>query len=193
MQSRIFNIHCCADINSGSFIIFNGHIFLMQKNLLFLTIIAIACNQSLKKPFDKVTIDTTQVNDNNKATEQLIHLKDTTFAEGDAVIFLRPDSARFDAYEKTGTEGIFEADSDFGFAISKVIDTISKHKNVKIIVSTSRYIYLKDCTSCPLTLDRDTIDYGAILSGKNKEIKLDTNIFGGEYYIDLIKTYFNKQ
>jgi hypothetical protein len=53
------------------------------------------------------------------------HLHDTTVIEGSFVLFLRPDSARFDHYTKGGDE-IYEADSDFAFGIAATMDTFSK-------------------------------------------------------------------
>ena len=107
-------------------------------------------------------------------------------------MFLRPDSARFDHYKKGGDE-IYEADRDFGFGIAATMDSISnniKYKNIRSAISASRFIVIKDCKSCPLTIDRDTINYGLILTAKNNEIKINTFIHSGDYLYD-IDEYFN--
>ena len=120
------------------------------------------------------------------------HLQDTTIIEGNFVLLLRPDSTRFDRYTKESDE-IYEADSDFGFGIAATMDSISnniKYKNIRSAISVSRYIVVKDCKSCPLTIDRDTIDYGLILTAKNNEIKISKVMHSGGYLHD-IDEYFN--
>ena len=120
------------------------------------------------------------------------HLQDTTIIDGNFVLFLRPDSTRFDRYTKEGAE-IYEADSDFGFGIAATMDSISnniKYKNIRSAISVGRFIVIKDCKSCPLTIDRDTINYGLILTAQNNEIKINTFIHSGDYLYD-IDEYFN--
>ncbi|MEK6616225.1 MAG: hypothetical protein AABZ32_08965 [Bacteroidota bacterium] len=41
-----------------------------------------------------------------------------------------------------------------------------------------------------MTIDRDTIDYGLILSSKGKEIKINTFLHSGDYLYD-VDEYFN--
>jgi hypothetical protein len=121
------------------------------------------------------------------------HLKDTTIISGNYVLFLRPDSLRFESYTKDSGSGIYEVDSDFGFGISVTIDSISeskRYKNIKTIVSEKRYIIIKDCKNSPLTIDRDTINYGLIMTAKGKEIKISTFVHSGDYLYD-VDEYFN--
>ena len=138
---------------------------------------------------------TSKSNDSHKTinrTIEITHLKDTTFIGGNFVLFLRPDSLRFNNYIKEGDE-IYEADSDFGFGISATIDSISKnniYKNIGTTVTENRYIVIKDCQSCPLTFDRDTIDYGLIMISKDKKMRLSTFIHSWDY-LQEIDEYFN--
>ncbi len=122
------------------------------------------------------------------------HLQDTTIVSGNFILFLRPDNARFDSYAKEPDGGIYEADSDFGFGLQATIDTISKnriYKSIKVIVSTDRYIIIKDCKAGPITIDRDTIDYGIILSSKDKEIMTGYNQIHSMDYTQEINDFFH--
>ena len=120
------------------------------------------------------------------------HLHDTTVIQSEFVLFLLPDSLRFESYAE-GEENIYEADSDFGFAISATMDSISKngkYKSIRTATSDKRYIVIKDCKGCPQTIDRDTINYGLILTSKGKEIRTTTNLHGGNYLYE-VDEYFN--
>lgn len=124
---------------------------------------------------------------------QETHLRDTIFIGGHFVLFLRPDSLRFESYAKDPDGGIYEADSDFGFAISATMDSMSRlkrYKDIKSNVSTERYIVIRDCKNCPRTIDRDEIDYGLILSSPGKDIKIDSFLHSGDY-LYLVDKYFN--
>jgi hypothetical protein len=121
------------------------------------------------------------------------HLSDTAMFAGSWVIFLRPDSARFDFYDKKMAHGLNEADADFGAAISMAIDSIVGNQNfkgIKGMVSTKRYITLLDCKGGPLTIDRDTVNYGIILTGTDRVMRAEQNVYGGEHYIKVVRKYF---
>ena len=110
---------------------------------------------------------------------------------GNSVIFLRPSEEIFEALENE--EGIYEVDSDFGFAISRTIDSLEtnpKFKSIKSEVYTGRYLKILDCKNGPKTIDRDSIYYGLIFSAPNKEIKIIPSV-QALYYLDEIETYFN--
>ena len=121
------------------------------------------------------------------------HLSDTVMFTGSWVIFLRPDSARFDFYANKVQQGIYDVDADFGFAISMAIDSIVGNKDfkgIKGMVSTKRYITMLDCKNGPVTIDRDTVNYGIILTGTDRLIKAEQNVYGGPHYIKVIRKYF---
>ena len=120
-------------------------------------------------------------------------LSDTEFVDNHSVIFLRPDSIRFNNYLKEGEE-IYEVDSDFGFAISATIDSIKKNfrlKNIRTTISTKRFIFIRDCKKCPIVVDRDSIHYGILLTKAGKEIQLQENhIYSSEVFLRDILKYF---
>ncbi len=177
------------------------HNFKMTTRLLFCLIAFVwGCNSPTAKMDNKSTTVTDSIISQNNQTAKAYavvipetHLQDTTTISGSIVLFLRPDSLRFESYTKDPNSGIYEVDSDFGFGISATIDSISgsnKYKSIKTIVSDKRYIIIKDCKNAPLTIDRDTIDYGLILTSKGKEIKISTLLHGGNYLSD-VDVYFN--
>ncbi|MDQ3108973.1 MAG: hypothetical protein M3R17_03675 [Bacteroidota bacterium] len=172
----------------------------------FLVILAFGCNTADEKkagdtltvmPGDSVRVKTdtsTPVFTKDSTKLVLTHLHDTVLIKGDWVIFLRPDSMRFESYTNELQSGIYEADADFGFAISMAIDTIVTNKDfkkLKAMVSTKRYITLVDCNGGPVTIDRDTVNYGVILSGTAKNFKAEQNVYPGQHYIKAIRKYFN--
>ena len=56
--------------------------------------------------------------------------------------------------------------------------------------STNRYIKIKDCLGGPLVIDRDTVNYGFIMSAKGKSFeRLYDNIRSGDY-LEEIDSYF---
>lgn len=121
------------------------------------------------------------------------HLKDTAVVLGDWVIFLRPDSMRFESYSKNLKQGIYDADADFGDAVSMSIDTILGNKDfkgLKAMISNKRYIKVMDCKRGPVTIDRDTVNFGVILTGTGKELKAEQNVYPGPHYLRLIRKYF---
>jgi hypothetical protein len=123
------------------------------------------------------------------------HLSDTAMFTGSWVIFLRPDSARFDFYSKKLKSGIGQTDEDFKDAIEMTGDSITGNKDfkgIKGMVSTKRYITFLDCKNGPVTIDRDTVNYGVILSETGRPIKAEQNVYGGPHYIKVIRKYFGR-
>jgi len=175
----------------------------MLRRVCILVMIISSC----KSPTSKDEKDTTVLSDStsNKSIRSTVtrtradsgetlktHLHDTTILSGSFILFLRPDSARFESYDEDS--GIYDADADFGVAITNSMDGISKNKkyhNLKALISTNRFIIIKDCKTCPLTIDRDTIDYGVILSAKNKPVRTTYGqVHSGDYLQD-VNEYFS--
>ena len=154
--------------------------------ICLVTIFFSACNNKAPKS------ETTSANNFNTKLENT-SLSDTEFVENNSVIFLRPDSIRFNNYLKEGEE-IYEVDSDFGFAISATMDSMKKDfrlKNIYTTVSTKRFIFIRDCKKCPILVDRDSIDYGILLTKAGKEIQLQENhIYSSEVFLPDILKYF---
>jgi hypothetical protein len=145
--------------------------------------------------------DTTQVIsqshrrlENDTAVILRTHLKDTTYAAGNFILFLRPDDDRYAELEKvTDGEG-GDSDGDFGVGISATQDSLKKndrYKNIKVLITTKRYIYLKDCKGCPLVIDRDTVSYGYILSATGRSITKTYNSVHGGDYLGELREYFS--
>jgi hypothetical protein len=164
------------------------------KKIIYISLFAFGCNEGAEHlandSIGKIdSLNTIKV----KAAFIATHLSDTVFIKGNQIIFLRPDSARFASYEKTLNAGISEADADFGIAVSMAIDTIvnnRKFKNVSVVVSTKRFIQLIDCQGGPITIDRDTVNFGIIMTSKGKKLKAEQNIYPGEHYINVIRNYY---
>ena len=137
--------------------------------------------------FEKIaSLDTIPKNENPKT-----RLQDSITVGGNTIIVLRPDSLRFQFYIDNGEEWIYEVDSDFGFRVSAALDDFERI-NVSKEVTEKRFIQIVNCDECPLLIDRDSIDYGIIMIGINRKIKIDQNIFGKEYYLQLFEEYFEK-
>lgn len=152
-------------------------------------------NSSIKYPADEVSATTCTVlqtarYESSGGSET--HLKDTLTISGNFVLFLRPDSIRFEEYVKDPESHIYEVDSDFGVAISATMDGMSKHKKYKHIqtdVTEKRFIRITDCQDSPRIIDRDTIDYGLIMTSKAKAVKSITFLHSGDYLND-VEGYF---
>jgi hypothetical protein len=171
------------------------------KLFLVIAIFFLGCKSSTKKD-DHSKADQIGSQDssfsNNTVGEEIkhesvaTHFKDTLLVSGNYVVFLRPDSARFESYANED-ENVYDADSDFGFAISATTDSIFRNKKYSAIhtaVSEKRFIVLNSYTSIPTIIDRDSINYGLILTSKTKESKIITNLHSGDYLED-IDEYFN--
>ena len=169
---------------------------------LFFSILLASCNSPTDKTAGNATHtyerkDTiTSTNAAKKETNDIqfsqYHLQDTTIIKGDFVLFLRPDSIRFENYAKED-ENIYDADSDFGVGISATMDSIARNKKYNDIhtsVSVKRYVVITDCKNCPQTIDRDTINYGLLLTSKGNKIKIQTNLHSGDY-LQEVDEYFD--
>ena len=168
----------------------------------FFIVLFIGCNSPANKDHSPTAISNgrqdslpiSQISKNATKTTKVIstHLHDTIVIQGEFVLFLRPDSLRFEWYENEDGN-IYDADSDFGYAISATMDSISKNRKyitIKAAVSDKRYILIRNCKTCPQTIDRDTIDYAVLLTSKEKELKINTNLHSGDY-LDDVDEYFN--
>jgi hypothetical protein len=47
-----------------------------------------------------------------------------------------------------------------------------------------------DCKNGPVTIDRDTVNFGVILTGTAKDLKAEQNVYPGAHYLKLIRKYF---
>ena len=61
---------------------------------------------------------------------------------------------------------------------------------IKGLVSESRFFCIKDCLGGPLVIDRDTVNYGFIMSAKGKHIeRINDRVHSGDY-LEEIDSYF---
>lgn len=131
----------------------------------------------------------------NKSIKQVNNTdskKSITKVNGKAILFLRPSDLKFETLKNE--KGIYELDSDFGFAIQRTIDFLKANQNYESIkkdVVTERFIEITDCLGCPKIIDRDSIFYGLILTRPNNEIKLIKNLQTLHFEHE-IEAYFNK-
>ncbi len=147
------------------------------------------------KPLPKQLNDTTIPTDDNKEPPQYslkTHLHDTTYVEGSFILFLCPNESRYAELESI-SEDVGTGDSDFGVGISNTLDSLKQnpqYSNIKGLVSTNRYINIKDCIGGPLVIDRDTVSYGFIMSAKGKHIDSALNSVHSRHYCGEIDSYF---
>jgi hypothetical protein len=178
---------------------------MLDRKLPFLIlIIVMSCHSSGKMPspaalaaYDTSRADPKLLETHPESEKPVIlktHLRDTTYASGSFILFLRPDDDRYAELDKDPDGGAADGDSDFGVGISNTTDSMSKnerYKDVKTLNSTKRYIFIKDCKGGPLLIDRDSVSYGVILSAKGKEISTTYNsVHSGDYLGD-VDTYFS--
>ena len=107
------------------------------------------------------------------------HLRDSTIVSGNCIVFLRPDSLRYNYYVEKDDGDLSAVDDDFGWNISTTMDSLSKnkrYKNIRGIISLNRYILINDCENYPIIIDRDTIDFGYILISRTKQMELHQDI-----------------
>jgi hypothetical protein len=165
------------------------------------SVFAFSCSNSGNNPENDslVNVDSVKTKTETPVTKTdstkllVTHLTDTAFVNGNEVVFLRPDSIRYDSYTTRLHTGISEADSDFGFAISMAIDTIIGNKDfkgIKAMISTKRYIQITDCKGGPFTIDRDSVNYGIILTSRGKKIEAEQNVYPGQHYLQVIRKYY---
>lgn len=115
---------------------------------------------------------------------------------GDAIVFLRPDGNRFRELEADPDGGAAEVDSDFGFAISNTIDSINANAlkvPIAIMPTTARYINLNGCQGCPMKIDRDTVNYGYILTGNGRRPATSYNTVHSGDYLQEIRDFFGNR
>jgi hypothetical protein len=121
------------------------------------------------------------------------HLKDSIRVDGDAVVFLRPDSIRYEEMSGDPGNGAAEVDSDHGFAIQQTIDSIQKdpkYRGITITVTDSRYIQFGGCETCPSWMDRDSINYGYVMTGPGRKPMMAINtVHSGDYLEELHEYY----
>lgn len=165
-----------------------------MKNLTLITLaifLIYACKSDIKNADEKINTLEVESNTDQLKTQKFTHLKDTIKIKGNTILILRPDSLRFHSYLNSGKEWIYEVDSDFGFGFSTALESIN-YNGVYEDVTDKRFVIIYDCKGCPLLIDRDTIDYGFILTKRKGVIKIDNKIFPSEYYIDQFEKYFNE-
>jgi hypothetical protein len=164
-----------------------------MKNASFISVLSVLflcrfCDSSTKSAESISTLDTTNQERNNSNTPTgQTHLKDTMTLSGRFILFLTPDSARFESLKDK--PGIYDVDSDFGVGMANTIDTI-RYKNIFVHITDKRFIQIKDCADCPILIDRDTVNYGVVLSSYGN--KLDTRyneVHSGDYK-QLVDEYF---
>ena len=162
---------------------------------LVLLITLLSCKNSIdRKQEDQITKGKEEKFDTIIDSEQAdkftwTRLKDTLKIEGTSIVILRPDSLRFDSYLKSGKDWIYEVDSDFGFGVTKALDSFN-NPNIDKIFTDKRFLEINNCHGCPKLIDRDSIDYGIIMISQNKNIKIDENVYGMEYYLEQFNKYF---
>lgn len=168
-----------------------------RQSLAFILILLTACKSigGKKAPSLLIAKDTstpTPVAAPQPKAQLKTHLHDTTYVEGSFILFLLPTEARYTELDSASEESA-EADGDFGVGINNTLDSLKsnpKYKDIKGLVSTNRYINIKDCLGGPLVIDRDTVNYGFIMSatGKNSN-SLYNSVHSGDY-LEEINSYF---
>jgi hypothetical protein len=121
------------------------------------------------------------------------HLQDTTYTNGSFILFLRPNDARNAELDSISGELGGDGDADFGVGISNTLDSLRespRYKDIKGLVSISRYVLIKDCIGGPLLIDRDTVNYGFIMSARGKQIDHVYNSVHSGDYREEIDSYF---
>ncbi len=171
--------------------------------LLFILILTMSCHTPAIKPAPAPlkAEDTTKATshpdphpENDSAVVLKTHLRDTTYAAGSFILFLRPDDARYAELEKEAEGEAGDGDADFGTGISGTQDSLKKndrYKDIKVLTSTNRFICISDCKNGPLIIDRDSVSYGFILSAKGRPIAKTYNSVHSGDYLGEIDEYFS--
>ena len=142
----------------------------------------------------KVISDPDPHPENDSAVVLKTHLRDTTYAAGSFILFLRPDDARYGELEKQAEDEAGVGDADFGAGISGTQNSLKsndRYKDIKVLISPNRYICIKDCKDGPLIIDRDSVSYGFILSAKGRPIAKTYNSVHSGNYVGEIEEYFS--
>src|SRR5579872_982790 len=91
--------------------------------LLFIFLFTMGCHTPAIKPSPPslTASDTTKANsdpdtrpENDTTFVPTTHLKDTTYASGSFILFLRPNDSRYAELEKQAEDEVGDGDSDFG-------------------------------------------------------------------------------
>lgn len=128
-----------------------------------------------------------------KQEDRSSHLRDSIQVDGDAVVFLVPDSTRFSQLNADPASGTAEVDSDHGYAIQQTVDSIKKdpmYKGITITVTNSRYIHFVSCATCTPWMDRDSINYGYVMTGPGRKPVMAINTVHGGDYLQELHEYF---
>ena len=171
--------------------------------LLFLLILTISCHTPAIEPapVPLKAMDTTKVisppdtpPEIDSAVVLKTHLRDTTYAAGSFILFLRPDDSRYAELEKEAENEGEDGDADFGAGISGTQDSLKKndrYKDIKVLISANRFICISDCKDGPLIIDRDSVSYGFILSAKGRPIAKTYNSVHSGDFLEEIDEYFS--
>jgi hypothetical protein len=175
----------------------------INKSLLFILILTMSCHTPAINPALsplKVEDTTKAIShpdthlDDDSAVVLKTHLKDTTYAAGSFILFLRPDDLRYAELEKAAEGEVGVGDADFGAGISGTQDSLRKndrYKHIKVLTSTNRFICISDCKNGPLIIDRDSVSYGFILSAKGRPIANTFNsVHSGDYLREIGEYFF---
>jgi hypothetical protein len=122
------------------------------------------------------------------------HLRDTTYAAGNFILFLRPDDDRYAELEKGDSDEIGDVSTDFGVGMSGTRDGVKKnnrYRGIKVLTTASRYICIKDCRGGPLIIDRDSVSFGFILSAKGRPIATTYDKVHSGNYLGELDDYFS--
>lgn len=154
-------------------------------------------NPATVKPISRdTTAPATTTAEPQPKTEYKTHLHDTTDIAGYFILFLLPNDARYRELDSDGEEGASDADADFGVGISNTLDSLKTNpelKAIKGLTSQHRYIKIEDCLGGPIVIDRDTVNYGFIMSAKGKSyVRLYNNVHSGDYLEEIDSYFFNK-
>jgi hypothetical protein len=175
----------------------------INQYLLFILILTMSCHTPAIKPAPEPlkAVDTTKAishphphPENDSAVVLKTHLRDTTYAAGSFILFLRPDDARYAELEKEAAGEAGDGDADFGAGISGTQDSLkrnARYKDIKVLTSTNRFICISDCKDGPVFIDRDSVSYGFILSAKERPIAKTYNSVHSGDYLGEIDEYFS--
>lgn len=119
------------------------------------------------------------------------HLQDTIEIDGNMILFLRPDFARLESYVKQDST-VKELDTDFGTGISGTFENLTKnakYENLKMEISICRYVKIRDCKGGPVVLDRDSVNFGYVLTQTGKDFITSNEVHSDDYTTE-IDEYF---
>ncbi|MDO6432634.1 hypothetical protein Q4E93_18660 [Flavitalea sp. BT771] len=168
-----------------------------------LLVLSMSCHSPANKPAPEplTVIDTTKTVSsptphakNDSPVVLKSHLRDTLSVTGNFILFLQPDEARYAELEKDAEDEAGDGDADFGVGISATRDSMKKnerYKDIKVLTTTKRYVSIKDCKDGPLIIDRDSVSYGFILSGKGRPIAKTYNSVHSGDYLGELNEYFS--